>query len=215
MTETPLTPEEIRDRIVEVKDVRFGDVANHPINPKRHGKKQREAFRGAVREIGFGSVPVAYYSERNEGRLTWADGHLRSSEVADYVGKVAIADWTDAEADYYVATGDPIAALARADHDRYQTLRDGITVKSEAVASMLDQLVEESRQFAASGGEIYLEIDNSDDSRDGFAEGAQFVHATYYAMIALPDDPIEAASVKQRVADFCEENGFTLKVRRL
>jgi len=105
--EQPLRLEEIRSRIKGIERVRFGDVQPHPRNPKIHPQNQREAFRGVVRELGFVSIPIAYHSERTGG-LTWADGHLRGEEVADYVGEVAILDIDDKEADYLLVTADPI-----------------------------------------------------------------------------------------------------------
>jgi hypothetical protein len=141
MTELPLTTEEIRSRIVEIKTVRFGDVLPHPRNPKIHPTHQREAFRGVVRELGFVSVPIAYHSERTGG-LTWADGHLRGSEVADYMGEVAILDIDDKEADYLLVTADPIAALAQNDAAALDSLLREVNTGSAAVMDMLAELAE-------------------------------------------------------------------------
>lgn len=43
MASKPLTIDEIRNRITEVRRMRFGDVANHPDNPKIHPDNQRAA----------------------------------------------------------------------------------------------------------------------------------------------------------------------------
>lgn len=140
MAGKPLTVDEIRNRVVEVRKVRFGDVANHPRNPKKHPDNQRAAFRGAVREIGFASVPVAYVN--GQGVLTWADGHLRGSEAADYVGDVAILDITDTEADLLLVTADPIAALAQTDAAALDALLQSVNTGDEALQQMLADMAE-------------------------------------------------------------------------
>lgn len=142
MATKPLTADEIRNRVVEVRKVRFGNVAAHPRNPKKHPDNQRAAFRGAVREIGFASVPVAYVN--GAGVLTWADGHLRGSEVADYVGDVAILDITDAEADMLLVTADPIAALAQTDAAALDALLRDVQTGDEALQQMLADMAEEA-----------------------------------------------------------------------
>lgn len=144
MAGKPLSVEEIRNRIIEIKKIRFGDVAAHPRNPKRHPDNQREAFRGAVREIGFASVPVAYHSGRANGALVWADGHLRGSEVADYVGEVAILDITDAEADMLLVTADPIAYLAQTDAAALEALLRDVQTSDIALQQMLADMAEEA-----------------------------------------------------------------------
>lgn len=136
----PLTADEVRNRIIEVRKVRFGDIAPHRRNPKIHPDSQRDAFRGAVREIGFTSVPVAYVN--GDGVLTWADGHLRGSEVADYIGDVAILDITDAEAELLLVTADPIAALAEQDTDKLEELLRDVNVGDAALQQMLADMAE-------------------------------------------------------------------------
>lgn len=142
--EQPLDAAEIRNRIKEIVTVRFGDILPHPKNPKNHHDPQRQAFRGAVRDVGFTSVPTAYHSERHGGKLTWSDGHLRGSEVADYVGQVAIQDITDEEADYVIAVTDPIAGMAQYDNDKLDALLREVNSGSAAVMDMLAGLAEDA-----------------------------------------------------------------------
>lgn len=137
-----LTASEVKNRVVEVKRVRFADVANHPLNPKFHPDNQRLAFRGSVREVGFTSVPVAYVNEA--GVLTWCDGHLRGSELADYVGDVAILDISDAEAAKILAYQDPIAALAELDKEKLDVLLRQVNSDNEAIQQMLASMAAEA-----------------------------------------------------------------------
>lgn len=139
-----LTTDEIRNRIVEVRKVKFGEIANHPRNPKKHPEAQRKAFRGSLQELGFVSVPLAYHSERT-GKLTWADGHLRGSEVNGYTGDVAILDIDDAEADKLLLYADPIAAMAEYESQQLEGLLKSVNTGNEALQKLLDSLADEAQ----------------------------------------------------------------------
>mgnify|MGYP001603774443 FL=1 len=137
----PLATDEIRNRIIEVKRIRFGDIKKHERNPRIHGEAQRQAFRGSVRELGFTSMPLAYMSER-AGGLCWADGHLRGSEVAGYEGDVAILDINDAEADKLLLYADPIASMAEYESQQLSGLLADIGSEDEALRELLAELGE-------------------------------------------------------------------------
>jgi len=102
----------VRNRVIEVRSVRFADVKTHPRNPRRHSRKQGRVLQALVSEVGFASIPLAYHSETNHGALTWVDGHLRSQTFPDYQGQVAILDITDEEASVLLSTLDPLASMA-------------------------------------------------------------------------------------------------------
>lgn len=138
----PLAVEEIRDRIVEVKEVRFGSILNNPKNPKSHPANQRDAFRGSVRQLGVGTIPIAYYSQRAGGQLVWGDGHMRGSELADYVGKVGVTDFTDEEIDAFLLYADPIAAMAEYESQQLDGLLRQVQTGDEALQAMLAGLAE-------------------------------------------------------------------------
>lgn len=132
--------DEIRNRITEVRRVRFGDVQAHPHNFRRHPKHQRDALAGVVAEVGFASVPLAYPSARNGGALTWLDGHLRSEAFPDYEGDVGILDVDDAEAALLLATLDPLAALASHDAAALDELLRDVQTGDAAVQELLSNL---------------------------------------------------------------------------
>lgn len=147
MSEQPLTPAEVRNRIVQVRRVRFGDVQPLPLNPKSHPQFQREAFRGAVRQVGFASVPLAYHSTKLGGKLTWVDGNMRGAELADYEGDVAITDLTDEEAAFAVVTLDPISYLARTDSEMLEAVLHDVHAQSAAVGEMIARYAEGAGLF--------------------------------------------------------------------
>lgn len=130
----------VRNRVTEVRRVRFGDVLAHPHNYRRHPANQRKALEGVVGEVGFASVPLAYYSERNGGALTWLDGHLRSEAFPAYEGDVAVLDVDDAEAALLLATLDPLAALATHDAEALDGLLRDVQTGDAAVQQLLADL---------------------------------------------------------------------------
>ena len=133
-----------RNRIVEVRHVRFGDIKAHGSNYRRHPAKQRAALEGAVAEVGFASVPLAYHSESNGGALTWIDGHLRSETFPDYEGEVAILDVNDAEAKLLLATLDPITYMAEIAADELAALLEGVNTGDAALQELLAGMAEDA-----------------------------------------------------------------------
>lgn len=133
----PLTTDEIRKRIVKVVPMRLGDILPNPRNPKSHPKQQREALRGSVRELGFGTIPIAYTSQRLGGKLVFGDGHMRGDEFADFVTDVAITDYTDEEIDKFLLYADPIAAMAEYESQQLDSLLRDVNSGDEALQKML------------------------------------------------------------------------------
>lgn len=111
----------IRDRIQEFRRVPARDLLDNDGNPRRHPQAQRGALRGVLEQVGIAAALVAYPSERNGGKLTLIDGHLRKQDY-DRDWPTLILDVTDAEADLLLATHDPLAALAEYDGPKLQAL---------------------------------------------------------------------------------------------
>lgn len=131
----------IRDRVVELRRVGRGDVLPNPNNFRTHPEGQREALRGILKEVGIAGAGLAYHSERNGGRLTFIDGHLRDEEIAEQF-PVLVTDLNDAEADLLLATYDPLAAMAGADKTRLDALLRDVSTGDAAVQEMLSTLAE-------------------------------------------------------------------------
>ena len=132
-----------RNRIInlELHDAR--DLTPHPGNWRNHGKAQVEALRGVLGEVGIAGAILAYRSERNGGKLTVIDGHLRR-DAAPQKWPVLILDVTDAEADYILATHDPLAAMADADAAALDALLSSVNSGEAAVQEMLAALAEDA-----------------------------------------------------------------------
>ena len=103
-----------RNRILGLEYVNSRDLDAHPGNWRDHPKPQVEALRGVLAEVGIAGALLAYRSDRNGGKLTTIDGHLRK-DAAPQEWPVLVLDVDDAEADYILATHDPLAAMAQAD----------------------------------------------------------------------------------------------------
>jgi hypothetical protein len=129
----------IRDRIQEFRRVPARELLDHEGNPRRHPQAQRDALRGVLEQVGIAAALVAYHSERNGGKLTLVDGHLRKQDF-DLDWPVLILDVTDEEADLLLATHDPLAGLAEYDRPKLQALLQEVRAKSPAVVGMLKDL---------------------------------------------------------------------------
>src|SRR5438034_10358912 len=70
-----IRPPVIRDRIVELRRVRAGDLLPDPRNWRRHPPAQATALRSMLEQVGFADALLA--RETPEG-LCLIDGHLRA-----------------------------------------------------------------------------------------------------------------------------------------
>jgi hypothetical protein len=133
----------IRDRIREFRRVPARELFGHDGNPRRHPQAQRDALRGVLEQVGIAGALVAYHSERNGGKLTLVDGHLRKQDY-DLDWPTLVLDVTDEEADFLLATHDPLAALAEFDQPKLQALLQDVRAKSPAVVAMLKDLAKKN-----------------------------------------------------------------------
>ena len=100
----------IRDRIIELRRVRAGDIAPNPKNWRTHGDRQRSAVNAALSEIGYADALIA--RETPDG-LELIDGHLRAELTPEQEVPVLVVDLSEEEANKLLVTLDPLAALAR------------------------------------------------------------------------------------------------------
>ena len=134
----------IRNRIVKRERILGSDLVQNERNWRKHPSSQVDAMRGVLNEIGQVGELLAYYSERNGGKLTLIDGHLRSKEFADERWDVAITDLDDAEADKLLVVYDPLSALAEADAGKLDALLREVQTGSESLAGMLAKIAEDT-----------------------------------------------------------------------
>lgn len=134
---------EIRNRIKALEYIHTRDLVAHPGNWREHPKAQADALLGVLKEVGIAGALLAYRSERQGGALVVIDGHLRK-DAAPQKWPVLILDVDDAEADYLLATHDPLAAMATADAGALDALLSSVNSGEAAVQAMLADLATHS-----------------------------------------------------------------------
>jgi hypothetical protein len=137
---------ELRDRIVELRRVRAGDLQPNPENWRTHGDDQMEALSGILGEVGIADAVLAFPADGlgpdgDFSKLMLFDGHARTERDAEQVWPVIVTDLTLDEARLMLATTDPLAAMAGAHEARLNELLANVSTESEALLAMLDGLM--------------------------------------------------------------------------
>lgn len=129
---------DIRNRVKELRTVRYGDLVPNPANWRGHPEQQRKAYEGIVESIGFAGAALARVLD--DGRLMLIDGHMRRETHPDAELPVLITDLTEDEANTVLATYDPISAMAQADAAALDSLLRTVNSDNASVQAMLDDL---------------------------------------------------------------------------
>lgn len=124
----------IRDRVKELRRVRAGDLIPNPKNWRTHSRKQADALKGVLAEIGYADALLA---RETESGLMLIDGHLRATTTPDTLVPVLVLDVTEAEADKLLATLDPLAAMAGSDADKLDLILKNVDTQNAAVLDLL------------------------------------------------------------------------------
>jgi hypothetical protein len=128
-------PKQVKDRVIDLRRVRAGDLKDNPRNWRQHPDRQRRALRALLSEIGYADALLA---REDNGALVLVDGHLRRSLDPDQVVPVLVLDVSEEEADKLLATLDPLASLAGSDTNRLSELLERVSTSSAAVRELLD-----------------------------------------------------------------------------
>lgn len=129
----------LRNRIKELRYVDTAELQSHPGNWRDHPRAQAAALAGVLREVGIVDGLLAYESQRAGGKLVLIDGHLRKDSAP---GKwpVLVLDVDDAEADYILATFDPITSMAVASKEALDAILSTVQSGEAAVQAMLGEM---------------------------------------------------------------------------
>lgn len=141
-----------RNRVVELRYLKPGDIADHPHQWRMHPETQKAAIEGVLREIGIAGVLLVYESAENGGQTTAIDGHLRKSLDPDQPWPCVVLDVDDAESAYLLTTHDPLAALAEANREKLSVLLQQVQSGESAVQQMLSKLAAQTGLFPEPGG---------------------------------------------------------------
>ena len=133
---------QIRDRIRELRRVPASELRPNPRNWRTHPESQANALRGVLSEVGIAGAVLA--RECEDGSLMLIDGHLRVDTLGGGADvPTLILDVTEAEADYLLATYDPLTDMAEIDQAALEAVLRNVQTASQAVADMLTALAEE------------------------------------------------------------------------
>ena len=144
----------VRDRIVELRRVRAGDLVPHPNNYRVHSGAQRATLRAALEEVGHADALIA--TKLPDGRLMLINGHMRADIDPKAYVPVLILDVSREEADKLLLLLDPLAEMAQRDSDRIKALLATVQTESEALREL----------FRRTAGERVWHIVHPDDVRD-------------------------------------------------
>ncbi len=169
---------QIRDRVRELRRVRAGDLAPNPKNWRTHPKKQQDALRGVLAEIGYADALLA--RELDDGTLLLIDGHLRAETTPETLVPVLVVDVDEVEADILLASLDPLAAMADSNADALKDLLAGLPDLGESLDAMFDRLAKD----AGISFEIE-EVDEGPEPQLARAEGLQAEWGTALGQVWL------------------------------
>jgi hypothetical protein len=148
------TRTQLRNRIVDRRDIPGRELLDHDGNPRYHPLMQRDATRGLLEEVGIVRPLMAYHSARNGGALTLVDGHMRKEEYPDALWPVDVLDLDDEEADKVLLLLDPIGALAQQTRDESAALADNVLTGNLALRELMRSIVSGSIDPEAEGAEV-------------------------------------------------------------
>jgi hypothetical protein len=169
---TPAHQSQLRTRITGLEYLPAHALQDHAGNWRVHPQFQEDVLRGTLQEIGIAGALLVYHSVR-QGGITTIDGHLRKALDPAQVWPCLMTDLDDAEADYVLASLDPLSAMAEADREKLGVLLHEVQTHNAAVQQMWEHLGD---QYGI-GGELGA------DATEG--EGTVLLRQTQPVKIAL------------------------------
>ncbi len=150
----------IRDRIVDFRRVKAGQLRPHPKNWRSHPPAQRDALRGVLAEIGYAGALLA--RQLPDGSLELVDGHLRAETTPEADVPVLIVDLDDRETAKLLALHDPLAGMAEANQEVLAQLLAHVETDNDAVQSLLDEMLRgnDETRMTNDGTDPHSEIQN-------------------------------------------------------
>ena len=139
----------IRDRIIDFRRVRAGDLVANPAIGGRTPRRQQDALRGILAEIGYADALLV--RELGDGRLEIVDGHLRAETTPDELVPVLVLDLTEAEANKLMTVLDPLAGMAEADEKLLESLLAEVSTDNAGLQKLLDELLLQCNPGVADG----------------------------------------------------------------
>ena len=127
-----------RDRIIELRRVRAGELVPHPGKYRVHTGAQRAFLQAGLEEIGHADALIAM--RLPDGRLMLINGHMRADMDPHAWVPVLILDVTKEEADKLLLMLDPIAEMAQRDSERIRALLSTVQTENHALRDLFRQV---------------------------------------------------------------------------
>ena len=127
----------MRVRYVETRMMKPSELDPHPLNFRTHPQSQLDALQASIETVGFARPLEAYLVD---GRVRLVDGHGRRELDNDTEVPVVIYDFDEDDARLYMATVDPISALAGQDDERLRALLAEVQAPAGPLADLLDSM---------------------------------------------------------------------------
>lgn len=140
---------QVRNRIIGHVELLPSEILDHPGQAWDHPTAQANALVGILEEVGIVDEILIYKSERAGGKYVTPDGHLRKSLDPQKPWPCTILDLSDEEADYVLATKDPVGMMKQTNAAALDALLSSVSSSNQAVQEMLADV-------AAQAG-LYLE----------------------------------------------------------
>lgn len=150
----------VRNRLVGTIELLPGEIQDHPLQAWDHPGTQAAALVGALQEVGVVDRLLVYKSARAHGAWVTPDGHLRKSLDPDFPWPCDIVDLTDEEADYILATKDPIGAMKRTNAESLDALLSAVSSGNPAIQEMFADMAQKAG--------LYLEPSAHPDAPESF-----------------------------------------------
>jgi DNA modification methylase len=136
-----LVPSPWRSRIVGHAEVAPADLIPNPANWRSHPSEQQRAVAGALGEVGWVTEVIV---NRTTGHIV--DGHLRIELAvarSEPLVPVTYVELSEDEERLVLATLDPLAAMAAAEHSSLSALLGSLEPSDAALRAVLDDLARE------------------------------------------------------------------------
>jgi hypothetical protein len=172
---------ELKDRILELRQVSAAELRDNPANWRTHPRAQRALLGDMLRKVGLVQPLLLNLRSVATGwpdteAPTLVDGHLRKALIStadkDATIPVAVVDLTPDEEALVLSTLDPIGAMAGQNDAAFAELLEGIEADSENLAAFVAKqqksLSLDGPEVSATGrkGRLFAFSVEEDDARE-------------------------------------------------
>jgi len=149
----------VRNRIIEHIELLPSEILDHPGQAWDHPESQARALAGILEEVGIVDEILVYRSERANGAYVTPDGHLRKSLDPRKPWPCTVLDLTDEEADYVLATKDPVGMMKKTNAEALDALLSSVSSANQAVQEMFADIAQRSGLYLDSSADLNTSYD--------------------------------------------------------